>query len=121
MAGKKYSGADRRQHPRKDIDIEIVYSSLDTFFYDYAVNISRGGMFIRTENPLHVGSNIKLRFSLPDSDRLIETRGKVVHTVSGKRRKSEPHGMGIMFEEIKDEDRDLIEALWERSIKEDRV
>ncbi len=116
MTRKGYRGEERRRHPRKEIDIEIVYSSLDAFFCDYASNISRGGVFIKTENPLHVGSKINLRFSLPGSDRIIETKGRVVHTFSGKSRKKEPHGMGIHFEELGDDDRELIESLWEESL-----
>jgi type IV pilus assembly protein PilZ len=117
---KRYRGRERRLHPRKEVELEIVYSSLDTFFYDYAVNISRGGMFIKTDNALHVGSKVNLRFSLPGSDRIIETSGRVKHTVSGKSRTDEPHGMGIEFEGLGDDDRKLIESLWKQSLKEDR-
>ncbi len=116
---KVYRGRNRRRHPRKEVDLEIIYSSLDTFFYDYALNISRGGMFIKTENPMHVGSKVNMRFSLPGSDRIIETSGRVVHTVSGKSRTDEPHGMGIEFAGLSDDDRKLIEALWEQSLKKE--
>jgi uncharacterized protein (TIGR02266 family) len=119
MPGEKYKGRDRRKHPRKELNIEIVYSSLENFFYDYAVNISLGGMFIKTDNPLQVGSRINLRFSLPGSKKIIETKGRVMHTVSGKSRtKHAQHGMGIQFQELSERDRDLIESLWKESLKE---
>lgn len=113
-----YGGKERRRHPRREINLEIVYSSLETFFYDYAINISRGGMFIKTDRPLHVGTRVKLKFSLPGRELPVETSGRVVRTVSGKGRMDEPHGMGIEFEDLSEEDHDLIESLWDESVKE---
>ena len=42
--------ADRLQH-----ELLVAYRTVDGFITDWAVNISRGGIFINTRNPLPVG------------------------------------------------------------------
>jgi type IV pilus assembly protein PilZ len=90
---------------------------VDTFFYDYAVNISHCGVYIKTDSPLPIGSRVLLNFSIPGTNREIKTEGKVVRSISEKHHsnKMEPLGMGIEFDPLKEEDVALIKTLWEES------
>ena len=47
---------DRRREARAPIELKVEYKRLNTFFYDYTKNISKGGTFIKTEKPLDVGT-----------------------------------------------------------------
>jgi len=109
-----YSGGDRRRHPRYPVTLKICYTCLDTFFYDYAVNISKGGVYIRTNSPLGMGSRVKLSFTLPGLEHTIETAGVVVRVVEGES-DFEPCGMAVEFDSLSAEDVELINRLWEES------
>ncbi len=109
-----YDGQDRREHRRYPVTLKICYSALDTFFYDYAINISQGGVFIRTDKPLPVGSPVHLKFSIPGTEREIESEGQVMRVIKSGHN-PEPPGMGIRFESIKKEDVRLIAKLWKES------
>ena len=43
---------ERRQHKRVPARILIKYGNAEQFFTDYIQNISRGGIFVPTYNPL---------------------------------------------------------------------
>jgi len=113
-----FEGDDRRRHERKPISMQVRYKSLDTFFYDYALNISHGGIFIKTRKPLPRGSEVDIEFEIPDSPRPFRTRGKVARVIASADDEYEPEGMGIEFEPISEEDKTLIDTLWQKSAKE---
>jgi len=69
---------------------------------DGAVNISRGGIAIRTTSPLANGASVRLRFRLPGSKREIEAEGRV--SWSDRR-----HGMGLQFERVESQDQSDID------------
>jgi len=108
-----WKGKERRRYPRKEVWLEIYYQHLDDFFYDYAINLSRGGMFIKTARPLPVGTEINLRFSIPGKKEVIETKGKVVRVVKPDDPRGYPSGMGIEFQRLTERDIELINSLWE--------
>lgn len=72
MAG----GRERRQYERYDTSISVDYVSGDTFLFSYITNISEMGIFIRSEDPLPVGSPIMLRFATAEEQ--FELKGEVV-------------------------------------------
>jgi uncharacterized protein (TIGR02266 family) len=112
-----FEGAERRRHPRKEVWIEIHYQHLDDFFYDYAINLSRGGMFIKTSKPITIGTEIKLRFTIPDHKEVIETKGNIVRVVKPDHGQVHAPGMGIEFRALSEKDLNLINSLWEKDIK----
>lgn len=50
---------------RTPIELKVEYKRLNTFFYDYTKNISRGGTFIRTSRPLPVGTSFVFKLFVP--------------------------------------------------------
>ena len=48
--------SERRSAPRHAITLRVDYKRMNTFFADYAKNISKGGTFIRTSKPLEIGT-----------------------------------------------------------------
>jgi Tfp pilus assembly protein PilZ len=58
-------GRDRRKYPRHPIIIEIHYQSDSPVLRARLADLSEGGMFVDTVNPLPVGTEVKFRFRLP--------------------------------------------------------
>lgn len=100
---------NKRRHERLLINEE--FGSIDDFIAEYVSDISRGGVFIRSKQPLPVGTKVNLKFSVILEDfHTIEGEGEVVRVVDD----AEPHGMGVVFTELTDESRAIIEELVRR-------
>ena len=68
---------ERRSELREPIELKVEYKRLNTFFYDYTKNISKGGTFIKTERPLAVGTHFIFKLLLPVRDAPIQLHGEV--------------------------------------------
>jgi molecular chaperone DnaK len=103
-------GAERRRHPRTPLSIlvQFRFDSFDDFLAEYSVNLSPGGIFLRTDEPRPEGSIIFLQFSLKDGSRLIEGMGKVVRVNPPGEGVA---GMGVEFLNFDDESMRLIEEI----------
>lgn len=106
---------ERRRFERKPISIQVRYRALDTFFYDYALNISHGGIFIKTRRPLATGSVVTIEFEITGLNKTFHTSGKVVRVVFPGEDEMEPAGMAIEFSPLSEADKALIDALWQAS------
>jgi uncharacterized protein (TIGR02266 family) len=104
---------DRREHARVRSPVIIDYATVDHFFRDYALNISLGGIFIRTEEVLPVGTQLKIHFSIPELEDFIDTTGVVVRTIDVSDGE-DPKGMGIAFEDLEAEAKALLDGLVEK-------
>jgi uncharacterized protein (TIGR02266 family) len=82
--------------PRDDrIEINREFSSVGQFLNEYVSNISRSGVFIRSRNPLPIGTVVRLRFTIIDQEpQFIRGLGEVVRT------SDDPQGMGVVFVEL---------------------
>jgi type IV pilus assembly protein PilZ len=68
---------DRRREARAPIELKVEYKRLNTFFYDYTKNISKGGTFIKTEKPLDVGTIFLFKLMVPAQAEPLALRGEV--------------------------------------------
>jgi len=84
---------NRRNSPRVVLGIPIQYRFGNTIAAALTLNLSHGGIAIRTTNPLEAGAKIKVRFRTPGSKRDIDVEGRVGW--SDRR-----VGMGIQFENV---------------------
>jgi uncharacterized protein (TIGR02266 family) len=84
---------NRRGSPRVVLGIPIQYRFGNTIAAALTLNLSRGGIAIRTTSPLEAGSKIRVRFRMPGSKRDIDADGRVAW--SDRR-----VGMGIQFERV---------------------
>ncbi len=93
-----------RQEARLTINKE--FDSFDQFIQEYVTNISRSGVFIKTKQPLPVGTIVNLRFSvIMDDVESIEGEGQVVRV------ETDPPGMGVVFRKLSSYSKGLIEKL----------
>jgi hypothetical protein len=101
---QRQDGTGGRQEPRVTINKE--FDSFDQFVREYVTNISRTGVFIKTEAPLAVGSVVDLKFTVVmDAVETIEGEGEVVRV------ESNPSGMGVVFRKLGQYSKQLVERL----------
>ena len=84
---------NRRSSPRVVLGIPVQYRFGETIVAALALNLSHGGIAIRTTSPLEAGAPIRVRFCVPGSQRDIDTDGRVAW--SDRR-----VGMGVQFEQV---------------------
>lgn len=104
-------GIERRRYERFDTSIAVDYASGDTFLFSYIQNISEMGIFIRSEEPLPIGTALALRFS-PDGQEAIELAGEVawVNPFRPFGDNLNP-GMGVRFSSLSPDMRERIVSL----------
>jgi len=93
--------------PREDrVTINHEFDSVEQFITEYVTNISRSGVFIRSKDPLPIGTRVKLRFTvLTEEIETIEGEGEVVRV------SHDPPGMGVAFVELSSYSQRLVEKL----------
>lgn len=102
-------GHDQRQSERITINRE--FGSIEVFIGEYVSNISRSGVFIKSKNPLPVGTLVNLRFSvILDEIETVEGIGKVVRVQADPTKG--PTGMGVVFVKLTNYSQRLIERLF---------
>src|SRR6266576_1526709 len=84
---------NRRSSPRVVLGIPIAYRFGNTIAAALTLNLSRGGIAIRTTSPLANGAKVHLRFRLPGSKHDIDADSRVAWS-------DERHGMGLQFEKV---------------------
>jgi type IV pilus assembly protein PilZ len=102
--------SDRRGSPRHAITLRVDYKRMNTFFADYAKNISKGGTFIRTSKPLEIGTEFVFVLSIPGQPEQLRLSGEVMWTIEeGDTTGERPAGMGIRFRFVDDSERKALE------------
>ena len=101
--------SDRRRSDRGDLKIRVDYSAVDAFFSEFTTNVNEGGMFIATETPAPLDSDVALEFRLPGLDGSVNVSGRVAWISDGKG--EAPVGMGIEFRDLAPEARATINDL----------
>ena len=84
---------NRRGSPRVVLGIPIQYRLGNTIAAALTLNLSHGGIAIRTTSPLETGLRVRVRFRMPGAKTDIDAEGKVVW--SDRRT-----GMGVQFEKV---------------------
>ena len=93
---------NRRGSPRVVLGIPIQYRFGNTIAAALTLNLSHGGIAIRTTSPLEAGAKIKVRFRMPGSKKDIDAEGRIAW--SDRR-----VGMGIQFETVDSANQTIID------------
>ena len=115
------SPAEKRKHPRKkQNDLFVKYRLVRSAFVDAAENISEGGVFIASDSPLPLHSEIEVILSDGRPESLILS-GRVVRVV-WKSQGEKDAGMAIAFnEEMPADKRQRLKMLLEKHATEDTI
>ena len=112
VSSRFIDGIERRASPRADIVVRVNYQNVDSLFSEFARNINDGGIFVETDTPQPVGTNVELEFKLPGADRPIKVVGNVVRSISADQIESDAAaGMGIEFENLDSDVRQQINEI----------
>jgi len=93
---------NRRGSPRVVLGIPIQYRFGNTIAAALTLNLSHGGIAIRTTSPLENAARIRVRFRMPGSKKDIDGEGRVAW--SDRR-----VGMGIQFEKVDEANQAIID------------
>lgn len=79
------SDDNRRRHPRVDIPLLVQYrfGALEEFRTDYAINVSRVGLFISTSEQRPVGTRVYVQLTTRDGQHFLQGEGRVVRAAEG--------------------------------------
>jgi uncharacterized protein (TIGR02266 family) len=113
-ATKKPSAEDRTDH-RVPIQMLVDYKSGGNYLFDFCRDLGTGGVFIESQQPLPVGSEMELTFTIPDSKETLRTSGKVIWSQPPiAERKDVASGMGVQFSNFSDANRKTLDKFIER-------
>jgi uncharacterized protein (TIGR02266 family) len=100
-----------RKHPRYEVSIPVDCSTRQFFFSNHVCNISKGGLFLRSDTPLPLNAEVSLVLRLPGADRQIFATGRVIWNYDIE--KGTSHiipGSGIRFVGMSASDRAALES-----------
>lgn len=93
---------NRRASPRVVLGIPVAYRVGNTISAALTLNLSRGGIAIRTTSPLDIDAKARLRFRLPASKKDIDAEARVCWCDTRL-------GMGLQFERVDASDQKAID------------
>lgn len=100
----------KRKSPRIPAKLEISYGreeNLTEYSTGYTFNVSLGGLFLETSNPLPLKEKLKLKFTLSETSPPVVCRGQVawVNSPVSPCNPTHPTGVGVEFFDLEDERR----------------
>jgi uncharacterized protein (TIGR02266 family) len=110
--------ARRHQRARVPLLVQYRFSPVGEYQTDYTANLSRGGMFIVTDQPREVGSILHIQFVTRDGSRIIRGRGRIVRSVEQGEGDDRRTGQAIEFLDFDEEDMRFVDALVQRTLDE---
>ena len=105
---------ERRKFDRVPRKFRIVFPTAKTLKKHYLSNISTGGVFIKTKEPLNRGARFKLKIFLPDGDKELEVLSEVIWSHREEwimKDKKFPPGMGVKFLNLSPEGKERIDKI----------
>jgi molecular chaperone DnaK len=106
---------DKRRDPRvpTELALKLAFDSVGDFIERYALNISRGGIFVRSRDPRPAGTRLNFDLRLRSGERVIRGTGVVVWTTPPSAPGEPPRapGMGIQFVELDAASRALVDQI----------
>lgn len=104
--------ADRRTFDRYDVEWSVDCVASDTFLFASIANISAMGIFVRTTQPLQMGTRLLLKFA-PPGEGSFQLEGTVAWINRVRPDGDNPNpGMGIRFINLQPDERErLVEVI----------
>jgi len=89
-----------RNEVRAQKSLSLTFKDRQAFVKAYTGNISRGGLFIRTDRPLEKGERFLLKLQLPELSEPINITCEVSWARTQSETEMKPSGMGVKFCEM---------------------
>lgn len=104
---RKYMELEVRDGKRLKAQVRVYYGPApQKLFSEFSVDLSTGGLYLKTDFPLVVDESLTLRFSLPEQKGMVTCKARVawVNPKEKPRKPDLPPGMGIQFVDLSLED-----------------
>jgi uncharacterized protein (TIGR02266 family) len=99
-------GLERRRYPRVERLVKLSFNAKDYPRTSYARDISTGGVFIHTHDPLPQGTEVEVTLIHPVTTKKLVLSGRIVRVVEANpERPAQVPGVGVAFEEVSEEKR----------------
>ncbi len=119
--GAGEGGVESRDNARVPLRVPLLYGVGQADLTGYLFNLSRTGFYLMAERTFAPGTELSLRFQLPNSRREFQGTGKVVWVnrggESGAMAPGRPPGMGIEFGVLPFDTRNLVDLLVARLVR----
>jgi uncharacterized protein (TIGR02266 family) len=87
-----------REHQRIPYAVQVQFRTASSFLVAYSVNLSRGGLFIETDQLVSPGTEVSLQFAVPGTGPIM-ARGRVAWSRE-QLDSNGPRGIGVEFDDI---------------------
>lgn len=98
-----------REHVRIETDALVDYTGTEVLLFHRILNISLGGLSIRTPTVEPKGTRVTVAVNFPDLDESIEVEGEVAWVKT-----DDPKELGVKFLRLTQEETDILERYIER-------
>jgi uncharacterized protein (TIGR02266 family) len=115
--GLQDSKSDRRGSVRVPARLRVGFDSYGEIRESLMTNLSRGGLFIATPDPLPLGASLQLRIRIEETGEILDLGGEVASLNSGPGLTTEELGMGIKFIRQSDAQEKAVDNLYEQSLR----
>lgn len=109
--------ADQRSSLRVPARLAVSFHDLGELRACLMTNLSRGGVFVATDDPLELGTRLELRLTVEETGKQIEVPAEVVSQNVGPDLRPDQRGMGLRFTELDAEAARQIAELYERALE----
>jgi len=96
----------KRAAPRAPIEIRVEYKRMNSFVSDFTKDIGREGIFVRSKDPLAVGTECYFTLEIPKLAQPITLAGVVRHIIDKGDDQASGMGIGLKFKD--DEEREAL-------------
>ncbi len=92
-------GESGRRAPRAGIVLQLQYRSAGHLLVNYCTNLSRGGVFVPSSDPLPAGTHLQIELTVPgeDATTLLDAEVRWVRQFDAS---EGPAGMGLKFRDV---------------------
>jgi uncharacterized protein (TIGR02266 family) len=109
--------ADQRESVRVPARVAVSFPTEGEFARSLMANLSRRGVFVRTEHLLEIGTRFELRIHVDDPPQDIAVRVEVVSQNVGPSYVSREPGMGLRFLDVDSDVEKQLDELYERLVR----
>lgn len=94
----------------EDIRLLLDYPDSEAYLYDYSTNLSEGGIFLKITEPIPIGKQVSIKFTIPNNINLLEVTGIIRWFVSVEEAQLSniSPGVGIEFCNMSQETKQVI-------------
>ena len=99
---------ERRKEYRLPYDQKIIFTDGESAVAAYAINISRGGIFVTSLDPFPIDTTGFVALLLPNQTHCLSVKAKVAHIVFDRQRCEIECGMGFQFLDLNEQQRSIL-------------